>query len=101
MLDPLAALPLADTVLQFVGFSSKIISNGHQIYRSADGALSENIELETVATDLAELNTRLRQSLRPAGMMGCFNKTEQALEDLCNSCRDVSEELLTRLNGLR
>jgi hypothetical protein len=101
MLDRLAALSLVGTVLQFVDFGSKIISNGHHIYRSADGALSETIELEIITTDLAELNTRLRQSLRLAGMIGCLNKTEQTLEDLCNGCRSVSKELLMRLNGLK
>jgi hypothetical protein len=100
-LEPLATLSLAGTVVQFVDFGSRVLSKGHQIYRSVDGALSENIELETVTADLIELNTRLKRSLRPAGTIGCFSKTEQALEDVCNGCRGVSEELLVRLNGLK
>lgn len=51
-MDPLTALGLASNIVQFVDFASKLISQSHEIYQSADGALEDNVALEHVAKNL-------------------------------------------------
>jgi hypothetical protein len=52
-MDPLTAFSLACGIVQFVDFSSKLVSKGYEISISAEGALAENLDLETVTTDLS------------------------------------------------
>jgi len=59
LLDPLTALSLAGTVVQFVDFTSKILAKGAEIHRSLDGSLRENVEVESIVKDLVQLNSRL------------------------------------------
>lgn len=49
MLDPLTALSLTGNLIQFIDFSNKLVSKSREIYRAADGTLSENLETEIVA----------------------------------------------------
>ncbi|KAF8253283.1 hypothetical protein K440DRAFT_657280 [Wilcoxina mikolae CBS 423.85] len=65
-MEPLAAIGLVGNIVQFVDFTSKILSKTQQIYRSADGALSENIDTELVTNDLAKLSAGLRACGDPA-----------------------------------
>jgi hypothetical protein len=43
--------------VQFVDFSSKVVSKSTKLYRLGRGALAENADIETVAADLLKLNT--------------------------------------------
>ena len=49
MLDPMAALGLAGNIVQFVDFSIKLVGKVHEIHKSVDGALAENLDIEIVA----------------------------------------------------
>ncbi len=69
MLDPLTAVSLAGTVVQFVGFSVDLISKSHEAYRS--GSTTDGLELEHVVKDLMDLNERLQTpNLVPADALG-------------------------------
>ena len=63
MLDPLTALGLAGNIVQFVGFSSKIIGKARDIYKSADGSLLENLDAETVAQSLRVLYSNIASTI--------------------------------------
>jgi hypothetical protein len=47
-LDPLSALSVAASAIQFIDFSSKIVSKGKHIYKSANGVLREDAEVENL-----------------------------------------------------
>jgi hypothetical protein len=47
--DPVAALGLAANIFQFVEQGCKLVSKGKQLYKSADGALKENVDIEIIA----------------------------------------------------
>ncbi|PVH84734.1 hypothetical protein DL98DRAFT_584281 [Cadophora sp. DSE1049] len=51
-MEAFAALGLAAAVIQFVDFSSKLVSKGQQLYHSTDGALLENTEMEEASKRL-------------------------------------------------
>ena len=48
-MDPLSALGLASNIIQITEFTGKLISQSKEIYRSADGTLSEHAILEEAA----------------------------------------------------
>lgn len=97
-MDPLTVLGLASNIVQLVTFTSDLISKGNEIYKSADGVLIENLELESITTTLQKLASDLvvpdRHSRRPT-------KTETQLQELCNGCKDVSGQLLNVIQGLK
>jgi hypothetical protein len=101
VLDPLTAFSVAGTIIQFVDFGTKIFSRSNQLYKSVDGALSVNKELEDISTDLLKLMVKLSRPLRVEGAVGDGAEDEQALERLCDNCCNLAREMLTRLDKLK
>lgn len=64
VLEALAAVSLASSVVQLVGFAVKLIWKGNQYYKSADGNLEENAQLKDVADNFGKLSGRLVDSTR-------------------------------------
>jgi hypothetical protein len=56
MLDPLTALSLASSVIQFVDFGIKLFRSGRELYGSSNGSSVGNQDLDTIAKDLKGLN---------------------------------------------
>lgn len=106
-MEPLTALSVASSVIQFVDFGSKLLANGRQLYRSAEGVLTENVDLELVALDLQTLTTGLRRKLpknRPLKERGETrqpNDDDEALDRLCERCVEIAEMLMERLEKLK
>jgi hypothetical protein len=61
-LETLATISFVANIVQFIDFCSKVLSKPQQVYQSADGALSENIDTEHVTNHLVELSTALQTS---------------------------------------
>jgi hypothetical protein len=99
-LDPLSALSVAVSVIQFVEFSSKIVSKARHIYSSPDGILRENYEKETISTRLQSLAEGLKVPLKPKNDT-VVTKQDQALQDICTECISLSDELLLQLDKLK
>ena len=77
-MDPLSALSVAAAVVQFVDYSSRMVSKSREIYKSADGALAENIDLEVASKCLQRLTEPLRGS-----------QIVDALGEVCKACECV------------
>ncbi len=58
-MDPLTSLSLASNVIQIVDFSTQLVSKGYKIYKSADGTLAENVDIEAVTHSLKTLSGKL------------------------------------------
>jgi hypothetical protein len=104
-MDPLSALSVASSIVQFIEFGNKLVGKGFQIYKSADGALAENVDKEVVVHDLIHLNERLETSILRKAPEKLNNESENhalsALYALCSRCRILGEELLAHLRALR
>lgn len=103
-MDPLSALSVAAAVVQFVDYGTKIVSKGTKLCKSSDGALAENIELETASTRLQRLSGTLQGSLRRGQyepQNGPLIESNQALESICEACVKMSKELIDRLEKLK
>jgi hypothetical protein len=90
-MDPFAALSLAGTIVQFVDFSSKMVSSGLELYQSSTGALEINDQIDLVATDLSALVRKLRHE----------QNINDAFEKICEEATKIANELLVRLGKLR
>lgn len=101
-MDPLTALSLAGTIIQFVDFGSRILKGSHQFYESASGALPANEELELRTRDLSDLVLKLQRPLHADdGSTPSDHAALKSLQTLCNTCSQVAKELLARLEGLK
>jgi hypothetical protein len=59
-MDPLTALSLASSIVQFVDFGSELVAKGYRRYKSADSSLVEDVDTETVAHHLVYLVSKLQ-----------------------------------------
>jgi hypothetical protein len=99
-MDPLAALSVAGTIVQFVDYGTKLLSNARELYRSSVGTLDANNELELVTTDLSALITKLQTSFH-ADDSDCGAREQPSFEQLCDEAAKVAEELVGRLDTLK
>lgn len=99
-MDPLTALGVVANVLQIVQLGSSFASTAYRIYKSSDGALANNIDLESTACSLRALLSRLDATLND-GKATCFNQGDQALKDVCQECGHVGDAMIQLLRTLK
>lgn len=92
-METLAIIALVGNVLQFVEFSGKLIAKSTELYRSSEGALAENIDLETAASHLVLISTKIQDS--------ATSVNDEALKRLCESCKSTTEELVAALDKVK
>jgi hypothetical protein len=107
-MDAITALSVASNVIQFVDFGSKLLSNSRKLYKSAQGVLTENVDVETITSDLPTLTQGLKRKLPQNRLL--FNiksnadeasEDDEALDRLCERCVEIAEELMKRLHELK
>jgi hypothetical protein len=90
-MDPLTALSLAGTIVQFVDFGSKLLSAGRELYKSTTGSLTVNDEIELVTSDLLAIT----QKLRPDQSLGL------EFQQICVEAARLAQELLGKLDKVK
>jgi hypothetical protein len=100
-MDPMSALSLAASVIQFVDFGTKLISKGHEIYHSETGQAEENIELEVIYEDLSWIGEKLKAFSTASSISSGQSREEEALVKLASTCKTLADELLATLRDLR
>ncbi|KAE9372556.1 hypothetical protein N431DRAFT_483324 [Stipitochalara longipes BDJ] len=101
MLDPLTCISLASSIVQFVDFSAKLISDTKELYQSAERSSTQNGQLLAVTSDLKELCKNLDPAQPRAPNAQPPSPDELALLELSSSCKDVADELITVLEKLK
>jgi hypothetical protein len=96
VLDPFTAIGLAGNIVQFVDYSSKLISSTYEIYRSSTGSSENHVYLESIATRLLELNRTLEQP-----KLTGTKSYDKALLELRAECSQDAEDLLKLIEALR
>ena len=100
-MEALSALSLASNIVQFLDFGLRVLSKGNKIYRSVDGALEENLDLEVVTSDLLVMQTKLKCTLLTSGNTHLASDDLQAFNTLSESCAGLADKLLERLNMVK
>jgi hypothetical protein len=119
VLDPISALSVAAAAVQFVQFSSQLVSKGRHIYHSSHGAAEENEIAETVTLRLQELTQRLAKASIEAKASNQTVASDNAhlrlndqgssemqehherVHSICKECETLSNTLLDRLHKLK
>jgi hypothetical protein len=104
MFGPAPPIILARSVIQLTTFASDIICKSREIYRSEDGVLVEQSELEIISRNLRELANNVSRSsiiLKKGGHANAEDEYKQQLQELCKGCERVSTELLDAIQDLR
>ncbi|CZR63072.1 uncharacterized protein PAC_12969 [Phialocephala subalpina] len=105
-MDPLTALSLAGTVVQFVDFGTKLFSEIFQLYKMSGGTLKANDELKLVVGNLKCVVLKLQQSsdvilgaeTRP--LSEDDQRQEDSFRQICHEALQIAEEILERLRRL-
>jgi hypothetical protein len=107
-MDPLSALSLAGTVIQFVDFGSKLISQGYELYKSTNGQLAVDEELELVTSDLRDVILRIQRvnvitPLHPSTstMIDSSSSHVISFARICVEAVEVAQVILTKLDGFK
>lgn len=99
-MEALAALGLACNVVQLIDFSSKVLSESREIYKSGKGSSEDVLSTKLVAEDIDALTATLQGSLRDISKQGPLNAADQALADIGQGCTETSQELQQLLQRL-
>jgi hypothetical protein len=99
-MDSLTALGLASNIVQFVDFTSKLLTATRRLYVSQSGANPEYLELENLAQNIKELaeGAKPRNHFPNTRNMMTQDKT---LLELGNQCIIVSDQLLSVFESLK
>lgn len=99
-MDPLTAVSLAGTIVQFVSFSREIVHIGKETYMSASGARTETVEVETMIASLSTIHDSLRCVWSNDRVAHERSNQEQMLIKLVEQCEPIYKELQTILQKL-
>ncbi|KAL0264955.1 hypothetical protein SLS55_000909 [Diplodia seriata] len=97
-MDPFAAVSFAGNILQFIEFATKLVKEGQEVYRSANGAVQENVDLELITLDLKQLTDPLTSPRNPPKRASKYDKH---LVKLAAACKRTSDELLQMVQELK
>ena len=106
-MDPLTALGLSASVVQFVNFASELMSKSKEIYTSTKGCTDKVLSLETVYSQLRDFSSSLERSsqkdlkLEAVEKKTDFIKHVFAINDLSASCKKDCDRLLDVLRKLQ
>lgn len=95
MLDPLTAISLASAVVQFTDFGIKVVTESLKLYRSSKSDLEPKIArisllADKIITPLKNNNDGRKKS-----------RFYQEIENLAETCKSITTELLSIFNGLK
>ena len=96
-MDPLSALSVAASAVQFVDFSSRLVAGSLELHNSATGQLVEHTDLEHVTKNLDKLTTDLYHSLS----LDKLTENDQRLHEVCRKCHGTAVELSKALDKLK
>lgn len=97
VLDPFTAIGLAGNIVQFVDYSSKLISSTYEIYKSSTGSAANHVHLDEIATRLLELTQPLQE---PHSTQLSSHELSPALQKLMRECCQDAQELLDLVKAL-
>ncbi|KAI8947307.1 hypothetical protein F4801DRAFT_517549 [Xylaria longipes] len=101
-MDPVSALSVASSVITFVDFAAKLISATTVIFRSKEGASTENLGIENVYAKLEDLSVRLGSSTCPQQPLPSSQLEDVlALQELSLACKQDCREMIDAVQALK
>lgn len=101
MLDPLTAVSLASSVVQFTDFGIKLVRGSIELYHSADGVNAERSNLEYRINHVRKLADKINFPLEHNDDDGPTSRDEKELRELAKACKSIATDLLSVLDDLK
>jgi hypothetical protein len=95
-MDPFTAIAFASSILQFVDFSTKLISGAREIYFSVSVQTEENRSVESITSEMRSLASKLSF---PANSRQ--SEDEKSLSRLAGECKIVADQILDLLSRIK
>lgn len=99
MLDPLTAISLASSVVQFTDFGIKLITGSIELYKTSNGVGADNAEIEMKIDHARKLAKRVMLPFDNTGEP--TSGDEKELRELAKSCDVIASDLLSVLHDLK
>jgi hypothetical protein len=103
-MDPLSALSMAASIVQFVDFGMKITSEAKELYDSNERALHDSLEIEQCSARLQVLTGSIKDKLRSGQQeiqQGPLDERSKVLERICTQCIQISMDFVTGLEKVK
>ncbi|KAF2164987.1 hypothetical protein M409DRAFT_56331 [Zasmidium cellare ATCC 36951] len=102
-MDPLSALGAAASIVQFVDVASRLAASGYDAYKSASGAIQENIEIETTTLELKSFSDNLLKQNQTLELQLHQQQDgdTKAMINMTERCHAVADRLLKVLDDLK
>ena len=91
VLETFAAIGLAGNIVQFVHFTSTLLSETRELYRSTSGTSKKHRDLKTIADSLSQLSKKIKDD----------STDDTGLSNLAEQCCQVAKDLLDTISLLR
>ncbi|KAF2029738.1 hypothetical protein EK21DRAFT_100963 [Setomelanomma holmii] len=89
-MESLAAIGLAGNIVQFISFSSILISKSREIHKSASGVTSDTVDLKLISKDLRKFSSRVLSS----------NNSNGPYAEIATQCDEVAKTLLAAIKAI-
>jgi hypothetical protein len=99
-METITAFSLAGTVLEFARFGMELLSDGRELYKSPQGVLSANEQLELATADLRALLVKLRSRDRPSATAE-NEEDKETFQHILHCTEKTAKELVGRLERLK
>jgi hypothetical protein len=99
-MDPLSALSVAASVVQFVSFTADVVKLINEAANSTSGVLPKHEHMNEEAKKLLDLNSSIQQVLHPDNIHRPLTHDEENLQDVCVEVHAKAEVLLAALADL-
>jgi hypothetical protein len=96
-MEPFSALAIATSVVQFVDFSSKIVSGSRELYKSSTGLTNDNTDLNKITTTLHEMSSSITHPIDT----GPSSQHMEQLKELCQGINHIAQELIATLEDIK
>lgn len=101
-MDPVTALGVVASVVQFVEFTGKLVYGTCVIYKNAKNGEETHSDIETIAENLRQLAQELVQSpISHKGTDKQLSERENSMRKLCQNCQETATELIGTLEKLK
>lgn len=94
-------LAISAALIQFIDFSSRLISKGISIHEFVDGCEIDHRELESITKSLSGSIEEIQHSLQSQRRQRELTDTERQQERIGEECQSVANDLLGVLNQLK
>jgi hypothetical protein len=103
IMEALAAVGLAGNIVQFIDFTTKLLSQATSIYHSHDGRSDDARDLESIAQNFRDLSVELSQYRKvPLQRQNlAFQTNHMTLCKLAQDCLSAVNTLLSALESLK